>query len=85
MRTACDTVRLLVCDGYNVTDETQEPAVSIKTSLSSSSIDREDEMTNVFRQVCIQFFTKFPMLPQSYFFLLLNCKIFILTTKLSKF
>lgn len=53
LRTACDTVRLVVCDGYNVSNEAEGSAVTMKTSLSSSSIDREDEMMNVFRQVSI--------------------------------
>ncbi|GIY38072.1 hypothetical protein CEXT_685443 [Caerostris extrusa] len=51
MRTACDTVRLIVCDGYNVPSvETNEPSVPIKLSHSSSSIDKDDEMMNVIRQ-----------------------------------
>lgn len=50
LRTACDTVRLLICDGYNISDDGAESNAIMKTSFSSSSIDREDEMTNVFRQ-----------------------------------
>lgn len=53
LRTACDTVRLIICDGYNISNEVTEPAPSMKTSHSSSSIDRDDEMMNVFRQVCV--------------------------------
>ncbi|KFM72984.1 Protein scribble-like protein, partial [Stegodyphus mimosarum] len=52
MRTACDTVRLIVCDGYNVSESegVEEKSEIMKASLSSSSIDKEDEMMNVFRQ-----------------------------------
>ncbi|GIY57560.1 hypothetical protein CDAR_623261 [Caerostris darwini] len=51
MRTACDTVRLIVCDGYNMPSvETNEPSVPMKLSHSSSSIDKDDEMMNVIRQ-----------------------------------
>lgn len=56
LRTACDTVRLLVCDGYNISNEASETITLMKTSLSSSSIDREDEMTSVFRQVSVLYF-----------------------------
>ncbi|GFS51841.1 protein lap4 [Trichonephila inaurata madagascariensis] len=50
LRTACDTVRLIICDGYNISIETNEPSIEMKPSHSSSSIDKDDEMTNVFRQ-----------------------------------
>ncbi|XP_055942822.1 protein scribble homolog isoform X2 [Argiope bruennichi] len=51
LRTACDSVRLIVCDGYNISlVETNEPSVQIKPSHSSSSIDKDDEMMNVIRQ-----------------------------------
>ncbi|XP_054720179.1 protein scribble homolog [Uloborus diversus] len=53
LRTACDSVRLIVCDGYNVTETREangDDSEPIKMSFSSSSIDKEDEMMNVFRQ-----------------------------------
>lgn len=66
LRSACDTVRLVVCDGYNISNEAAEPATSLKTSLSSSSIDRDDEMMNVIRQVCIAYYFIFIVFHSSY-------------------
>ncbi|KAG8198494.1 hypothetical protein JTE90_017360 [Oedothorax gibbosus] len=51
LRTACDAVRLIVCDGYNKARvDYTEPNMAMKPSHSSSSIDKDDEMMNVIRQ-----------------------------------
>ncbi|XP_015903833.1 protein lap4 [Parasteatoda tepidariorum] len=52
LRTACDTVRLTVCDGFNETscEDNLELPVTMKSFHSSCSIDRDDEMMSVIRQ-----------------------------------
>ncbi|XP_077560305.1 uncharacterized protein LOC144175102 isoform X3 [Haemaphysalis longicornis] len=55
LRTAGDTIRLVVCDGYNAASTPRggggdSSASSLKTAASVSSIDHEDEVTLALRE-----------------------------------